>query len=203
MASPIREMHEIAVARRRKLAFWFAQSLVVLALLSVAVAHVTGGARVFLRFSPVFGLICGAAMGWLALQNGRPMGRGRWAFPALLVGISFVGLTLEAHRIHVVKLRAKYDTPIPSPTPEMAASFQQKREAVLAAEFRFGAYLSYRVSKGSLRDGRLSAVAWPAIFWAGEIVLAGLVGGWSFNMVTRQPQPAEAATGDDKKSTAS
>jgi hypothetical protein len=85
----------------------------------------------------------------------------------------------------------------------MAASFQQKREAVLAAEFRFGAYLSYRVSKGSLRDGRLSAVAWPAIFWAGEIVLAGLVGGWSFNIVTRQPQPAEAATGDDKKSTAS
>lgn len=203
MPSPIREAHETAATGRRTITFWFALSLLALSLLSVAVAHATGGARVFLRFSPVFGLIGGAAIGWLALQTGRPMGRWRWVFPALLVGISFVGLTLEARRMYVVELRAKYRTPILTPTPEMAASFQQERETVLAAKSRFGTYLRFRVSSDSLPGGAATAVTWPAVFWAGEIVLAGLVGAWSFSMVTRQSQADEAARGAGKKATGS
>jgi hypothetical protein len=203
MLSPIREAHETAANRRRTIALWFALSLLALTLLSVAVAHVTGGARVFSRFSPVFGLIGGAAMGWLALQIDRPMGRWRWAFPALLVGISFVGLTLEAYRMRVVELRAQFRTALPILHPELADSIRQKRKTVLAAKSRFGAYLSFRVSSDSLPGGALSAVTWPAVFWAGEIVLAGLVGGWSFSMVTRQPQTDEATARVDEQATGS
>ena len=198
MPAPIREANEIAANRRRTIALWLALSLLALSLLSVAAARVTGGARVFFRFSPVFGLIGGAAMGWLALQSYRPMGRWRWGFPALLVGISFVGLTLETYRMYVVEQRAKYRTD-PILHPELAAPIRRVREHVLEAETRFGAYLRFRVSSVSLPGGELWPVTWPTVFWAGEIVLAGLAGGSSFRMVTRRPQTDEAVARTDEQ----
>jgi|GEM_PF-6585321 hypothetical protein len=181
---------------------WLSLSVVLTAMLAFAAAHVPGQAGIACRFAALFGLVVGALIGWLAGQGRDANHRRRLLLAAILGAAGFVGLTLESHRLYVVRLKDSIGSGVglnllPSKMlDEMNESYCQLlcyekmnegRAQVIATRSQFDVYLRYRIMENRLVGEKAFSTSTAAGLWAVEILLAAILAVGTFHIFTRPP----------------
>lgn len=177
---------------------WVFLCAVVLTALAVGAACLPPRFRLLGLLAALFGLLCGWIMGRIAVLLRLSSTRWLMVSAGVLTAAAFAGQTWEARRHFAEEMASRFDRAektilqpqggqvssgprlSPGSSVEEQEAIRQAREIWLAENTSFAAYLQHRVK---------ALGEWPlwgaALFWGGEILLAGLCGGWVYRRVSR------------------